>query len=49
MDLDEIKAGYTKYYGHEITEDQVEEIFNRIDIDGNGYIEYTEFVSAAMG
>lgn len=40
--------GYEKHFGVEITEDQVDEMFAKIDLDGNGTIDYTEFVMATM-
>ena len=40
--------GYEKHFGVEITDDQVDEMFAKIDLDGNGTIDYTEFVMATM-
>lgn len=40
--------GYEKHFGIEITEEQVDEMFDRIDLDGNGTIDYTEFVMATI-
>ena len=40
--------GYEKHFGIEITEEQVDEMFERIDLDGNGTIDYTEFVMATI-
>jgi calcium-dependent protein kinase len=48
LDMQEIKDGYAKYYNQQMTDQEVEKIFNDIDVDNNGYIEYTEFISAAM-
>ena len=48
LDMKEIKDGYAKHFEQDMSNDEIEEIFRKIDIDGNGYIEYTEFVSSAM-
>jgi calcium-dependent protein kinase len=31
-----------------LSDDEIEEIFKKIDVNNNGTIEYTEFISAAM-
>lgn len=31
-----------------ISDEEIDEIFARIDVDGSGYIDYTEFVASAM-
>ena len=40
--------GYEKHFGVPISEEQVDEMFDKIDLDGNGTIDYTEFVMATM-
>ena len=40
--------GYEKHFGIPISEEQVDEMFDKIDLDGNGTIDYTEFVMATM-
>ena len=40
--------GYELHFGVPITEEQVDELFARIDIDGNGTLDYTEFVAATL-
>ena len=37
-----------EHFGIEITQEQVDEMFERIDLDGNGTIDYTEFVMATI-
>ena len=39
--------GYEKMYGDE-TNKYVDKIFNRIDVDGSGEIDYTEWVIATI-
>jgi calcium-dependent protein kinase len=48
LDRQEILNGYEQYHGTCFAADEIEEIFTRIDIDQSGYIDYTEFVAAAM-
>lgn len=31
-----------------IAMEEIDEIFNRIDIDGSGFIDYNEFIAATM-
>lgn len=45
---EEILNGYEEHFGVPITEEQVDAMFEQIDIDGNGTIDYTEFVMATM-
>jgi calcium-dependent protein kinase len=44
----EILEGYEEVFGVPINEEEVENMFKEIDIDGNGTIDYTEFVMATM-
>ena len=45
LDIDEFKAGYGKYYGIQIDEAALEELFNSVDEDGSGSIEFSEFIT----
>jgi calcium-dependent protein kinase len=40
--------GYEEVFGIPICEEDVDKMFKEIDIDGNGTIDYTEFVMATM-
>jgi len=40
--------GYEEVFGIPINEEDVNKMFKEIDIDGNGSIDYTEFVMATM-
>lgn len=40
--------GYEENFGSTINEEEVDKMFKEIDIDGNGSIDYTEFVMATM-
>ena len=44
----EILEGYEEVFGVPINEEEVDRMFKEIDIDGNGSIDYTEFVMATM-
>jgi len=35
-----IKTGYLEYFGSSITDEQIEEIFDIVDVDDNGLIDY---------
>ena len=48
LSKEEILNGYEKAFGVPIEEDDVDKMFKEIDIDGNGTIDYTEFVMATM-
>lgn len=50
LELHEVKAGFEKIYGKnsEIVQD-VEVMFARLDLDGSGTIDYTEFCAAGIG
>lgn len=48
LDKQEVLEGYEEHFGIPMTEDQVDEMFAAVDIDGNGCIDYTEFVMATM-
>jgi calcium-dependent protein kinase len=48
LDKAEIQQGYEKYEGKIVGDEEIDEIFAQIDVDGSGYIDYTEFVASAM-
>jgi Ca2+-binding EF-hand superfamily protein len=43
---EELQAGYSKSLG--ITDEEINELMKKLDNDGSGSIDYTEFVAAAM-
>jgi len=50
LELNEVKAGFEKIFGKESQEvQQVEAMFARLDLDGSGQIDYTEFCAAGIG
>ena len=40
LSKDEIKTGYLEYFGNSITDEQIEELFDFVDVDDNGMIDY---------
>lgn len=45
---EEMKDGYLNFYGKELSDKEIDEMFDRVDADGNGEIDYSEFVIASM-
>jgi Ca2+-binding EF-hand superfamily protein len=46
--MDEIREGYKEFFGDQIMfEDELKIIIQKIDLNQNGTIEYSEFVAAA--
>jgi len=48
LSMDEVKEGYIEHYGKVMSDDEVEIMFNKVDSDKSGFIDYSEFVVAAM-
>lgn len=48
LSMDEVKTGYEKHYGISMTDDEIERMFRSVDSDNSGFIDYSEFVVAAM-
>jgi len=46
--MEEVKIGYKEYYGVIMTDDEIEKMFKSVDSDNSGFIDYSEFVVAAM-
>lgn len=45
----ELKEGYLNYYGTEMSDQEIDKMFDAVDTDGSGEIEYSEFVVATLG
>ena len=48
LSKEEIKNGYEKVFGYSINEEQINAMFQEVDLDGSGYLDYSEFVVATM-
>mmetsp|Transcript_65799 Transcript_65799/g.157233 ORF Transcript_65799/g.157233 Transcript_65799/m.157233 type:complete len:573 (-) Transcript_65799:88-1806(-) len=50
LELHEVKSGFEKIFGRDSPQVQeVEDMFLRLDLDGSGTLDYTEFCAAAIG
>ena len=45
LDIDEFKDGYEKYYGISMEDSQLEALFNSVDLDRSGEIDFAEFIA----
>ena len=48
LSKEEILEGYNEVFGIYINEEEVDKIFNDIDLDKNGTIDYTEFLMSTL-
>lgn len=48
LSKEEIQNGYEEHFGKLLNEDELDQIFTEIDTDGNGFIDYSEFIVATM-
>ncbi len=48
LSIDEVKTGYIEHYGRVMSDDEIEKMFKAVDSDNSGFIDYSEFVVAAM-
>merc|ERR1712023_185461 len=48
LDKAEIKAGYAEFFGKTISDEEVDQMFAKVDVDDSGAIDYSEFVVASM-
>ncbi|CAB9504884.1 MAP kinase-activated protein kinase 2 (Fragment) [Seminavis robusta] len=44
----QVQDGYAHYFGESLSEQEVDEMFDRLDVDRSGFLNYSEFVVAAM-
>lgn len=47
LSMEEVKVGYLEHYGRIMSDQEVEAMFQKVDTDNSGFIDYTEFVVAA--
>ena len=48
LSMEEVKTGYVEHYGRVMSDEDIEKMFKAVDSDNSGYIDYSEFVVAAM-
>lgn len=48
LSLEEILEGYDLFFGKNLEKSQIEDMFHSVDTDRSGFIDYSEFVIAAM-
>ena len=48
LSKEEIKSGYATHFGRDISDEEVDDMFSKVDADKNGDIDYSEFVVATM-
>jgi calcium-dependent protein kinase len=48
LSMEEVKTGYKEHYGKLVADEEVEKMFKAVDCDNSGFIDYNEFVIAAM-
>jgi len=48
LSKDEIKNGYAEYFGRTLNDQEVDEMYDKVDTDKSGAIDYSEFVVATM-
>lgn len=48
LSKEEIKQGYGEYFGRNLTDEEIDEMFKKVDTDNSGEIDYSEFVVATM-
>ena len=48
ISFEELKKGLMNIKSSKITEDEVKDLFNDLDVDQNGRIDYTEFIAATI-
>lgn len=48
LSMEEVKEGYLEHYGRSMGDEEVERMFRAVDTDNSGFIDYSEFVVAAM-
>jgi calcium-dependent protein kinase len=48
LSKEEILEGYDLFFGKNMDKNDIEKMFEAVDIDGSGFIDYSEFVIASM-
>ncbi len=48
LSKEEILDGYESFFGKNLEKSDIEKMFDSVDLDKSGYIDYSEFVIASM-
>ncbi|CAB9505617.1 MAP kinase-activated protein kinase 2 (Fragment) [Seminavis robusta] len=48
LSKEDIRKGYKRFFDKELSNKETDKLFERINMNGDGYVDYTEFVIAAM-
>merc|ERR1711881_485464 len=48
LSMQEVKDGYLDHYGKIMSDEEVEQMFNAVDTDKSGFIDYSEFIVATV-
>lgn len=48
LSLQELEVGFKNEFGEQVSKEEISQIFNMIDINRNGKIDYTEWVAATL-
>lgn len=48
LSKEEIQNGYLQFFGRSLNDQEVDEMFTKVDADNSGEIDYSEFVVATM-
>jgi calcium-dependent protein kinase len=48
LQYDELMDGYQEFYGAEYAKEEVDRIFELVDVDHSGEIDFSEFVTATL-
>ena len=48
LQKDEIKNGYAEFFGRNLSDEEIDEMYAKVDTDNSGEIEYSEFVVATL-
>ena len=48
LDKKEIQSVYLEFFGKVMSDEEVDDMFSKVDVDDSGAIDYSEFVVASM-
>ena len=45
---EEVRKGYQDYFGRALSDEEIDKMFDKVDVDKSGEIDYSEFIVASM-